>query len=43
MVQNQVILLIDALIVVETVKSDLIKAFLLFNKLVHNVMVMEKK
>ena len=43
MAQNLVTLQIDALIVVETVKLDLIKVSLRFNKHVHNVMVMVKK
>ena len=40
---NQDIPLIDVLIVEEMVKLDLAKAFLLFNKLVLNVMEMVKK
>ena len=43
MVQNLVILLIDALTVEEMEKSDLIKAFLRYNKRVHNVMVVVRK
>ena len=43
MAQNLVILLIDALTVEEMEKSGLIKAFLQYNKRVHNVMVMVRK
>ena len=43
MVQDLVLLLIHVLIVVVTVKYDQIRVFLLFNKPVLNVMVLEKK
>jgi hypothetical protein len=43
MVQDQVLRLIHVLIVVVTVKYDQTRVFLLFNKPVLNVMVMEKK
>ena len=43
MVQNLVLLLIHVHIVVVTEKLGLTKVFLLFNKPVLNVMVMEKK
>ena len=41
--QNQVIVLIDVLIVVETEEFDLIKVFLQYNKRVLNVQAVEKK